>query len=573
MSIIKPFYMNDDSILINLSTNLCKTDLEVLNSDGFRQVVTKFTSSINENSNRDLYRIVSILDTVEELIGVFKLLLVLPFEDVVRTKYIYEKFAEYRKELVVLVEAIFDYWREYERYGIIQRQFVDINADNSILVEATSEFASNNLTLYRKILGRLLGKPINIYRQTPGGFNAGFIVSPSSYQLPEEYAVLNDIDVINGVMIRTPFIGHSHANTRKGLFQEVKHNNVKNLGLTQRHWLLFPVKVGDLLVFVYFHRTLLHHGISLSNLFEPGFKDYYEGRKPELIYVFGSHESKDDNTFYIDEKNDFYVGYVSRAHKNDYFGYMKKMILTLHNVYMIKHGMLPIHGAMVNIVLNNDKEKNIVIIGDSGAGKSETLEALRFIADQDIKEMNIVFDDMGIFFNKEGKILAKGTETGAFIRLDDLDTGYAYKELDRAIFLNPERQNARVILPKAPYEFVVKEHPIDYVFYANNYEDSEESVMFFKDAEEALPVFKEGKRRAKGTTAETGVVTSFFANPFGPIQLQTETEPIIEDFYQQLFNQKIKVGQLYTKLAIPGKENTGINQAAKAVLALLKMDE
>jgi hypothetical protein len=510
------------------------------------------------------------MDTVEEVIDVFKLLLVLPFNEVVRSKYIFEKFAGYKKELLVFVEALYDFWREYERYGIIQRQFIDIHADKSILVDATTDFWKTNLSLYRKILSRLLDKPLNIFRQTPGGFNAGFIVSPSKVELPRPYEKLNSIDVINGVMIRTPFIGHSYSNTRKGIFQEIKVNPIENLNLTQRHWLLFPVKVGDLLAYVYFHRTLLHHGISLCNLFEPGFKDYYDGKEPNLIYVFGSHEKENDNTFYIDKENDFYVGYVSRDHQNDYFGYMKKMILTLHNVYMIKHHMLPIHGAMVNIVLNDNSEKNIVIIGDSGAGKSETLEALRFIADKDIKEMNIVFDDMGIFFELENQIYAKGTETGAFIRLDDLDTGYAYKELDRAIFLNPERNNARIILPISSYHFIVQNHKIDMVLYANNYEDNNQSIEFFNDVDDAVDVFIEGKRRAKGTTSETGIVTSFFANPFGPIQLKEETEPIIRAFFRNIFNHKIRVGQLYTKLAIPGKENKGVNQAAKSLLKHLK---
>jgi energy-coupling factor transporter ATP-binding protein EcfA2 len=565
--------MNDNSIVINLSYIACKSEVEVLNSEGFRSLISKFTSGIDDSSNRDLAKIVSILITVEDLIEFFKLLLVLPFEDACHTKEGYEKFLDYRCELVVFVEALYDFWREFERYGIIQRQYIDIYADNMHLVDSTTDFWRNNLNLYRKILGRLVKKPITIFRQTPGGFNAGFIVSKPSYKLPKGYEVLNDIEVVNGVVIRTPFIGHSLSNKRQGIFQEVDINPVTNLKITNRHWLLYPIKVGDLLVFVYFHRTLLHHGVSLSNLFEPGFKAYFEGQKPNCIYVFGSHEKDNDNSFYIDKENDFYVGYVSREPKNDYFGYMKKMILTLHNVYMIKHQMLPIHGAMVNIILKNNKETNIVIIGDSGAGKSETLEALRFIADKDILEMNVIFDDMGIFYKRGNEIFAKGTETGAFIRLDDLDTGYAYKELDRAIFLNPEQNNARVILPLSTYDFIVKEHRIDMVLYANNYEDSKASMRFFKSAEEALPIFIEGKRKAKGTTAEKGIVTSFFANPFGPVQLKSETKPVIEDYLNKLFANGILIGELYTKLAIEGKENQGVNQAAKAILKLLKTNE
>jgi hypothetical protein len=111
------------------------------------------------------------------------------------------------------------------------------------------------------------------------------------------------------------------------------------------------------------------------------------------------------------------------------------------------------------------------------------------------------------------------------------------------------------------------------VLYANNFEDSKASMRFFKSAEEALPIFIEGKRKAKGTTAEKGIVTSFFANPFGPVQLKSETKPIIEDYLNKLFANEIPIGELYTKLAIEGKENQGVNQAAKAILKLLKTNE
>lgn len=53
-----------------------------------------------------------------------------------------------------------------------------------------------------------------------------------------------------------------------------------------------------------------------------------------------------------------------------------------------------------------------------------------------ISDMTIVFDDMGVLkLPNEGKPLAYGTEIGAFVRLDDLDQGYAFKELDPEIHL------------------------------------------------------------------------------------------------------------------------------------------
>ena len=135
---------------------------------------------------------------------------------------------------------------------------------------------------------------------------------------------------------------------------------------------------------------------------------------------------------------------------------MKKMLLTLHNVKQIENNRLPIHGAMVNIVLKKGKESNIIIMGDSGAGKSESLEAFRTLNESYIRHMRVIFDDMG-FLKKEadGSIKGYGTEIGAFVRIDDLDPAYAYEQLDRGIYSNPDKINARVTIPISTEDFIL----------------------------------------------------------------------------------------------------------------------
>ena len=90
---------------------------------------------------------------------------------------------------------------------------------------------------------------------------------------------------------------------------------------------------------------------------------------------------------------------------------------------MMAKGWLPIHGAFVNITLNDDRSKGICLMGDSGAGKSETIETLKNLGNDKIKNIEVVFDDMGTFHIENGQVYAKGTEIGAFVRLDDLDPG------------------------------------------------------------------------------------------------------------------------------------------------------
>ena len=127
--------------------------------------------------------------------------------------------------------------------------------------------------------------------------------------------------------------------------------------------------------------------------------------------------------------------------------------------------------------------------------------------------MTIIFDDMGTFKLEDGVIKGYGTEIGAFVRLDDLDQGYAFKEMDRSIFMNPDKINARLVVPVASYKEISKGHPIDFFFYANNYEGVEEGgkyLNYFANPEEAIKVFKAGARMAKGTTTETGLSRIIF---------------------------------------------------------------
>ena len=103
------------------------------------------------------------------------------------------------------------------------------------------------------------------------------------------------------------------------------------------------------------------HGVTLCNLFEIASEEEYRTKNPDIIYVFGARDnSKQTRTiFYNDEKNKIMLGYVNYSEDIDYFGYMKKMTLTLHNLIMIKHGCLPIHGAMINIIT---KDKKIIVV-------------------------------------------------------------------------------------------------------------------------------------------------------------------------------------------------------------------
>jgi hypothetical protein len=169
--------------------------------------------------------------------------------------------------------------------------------------------------------------------------------------------------------------------------------------------------------------------------------------------------------------------------------------------------------------------------------------------------------------------LGYGTEMGAFVRLDDLQSGYALGQIDRTIIMNPDQVNARVVIPVTKYDEVVKGYPIDFILYANNYEEVDTlhpAIERFQTPNDALDVFREGRVMSKGTTTTTGLVKSYFANIFGPVQYPELHEVLARQYFEKFFEQKIFVGQMRTRLGIQGQERKGPEAAARELLCTIK---
>ncbi len=318
------------------------------------------------------------------------------------------------------------------------------------------------------------------------------------------------------------------------------------------------------------------HGAFSGESFEIAQFEEIVDKTPDLVIFFGitGDELKGNTGFYEDRETGILTGFVKHSREVDYFGYMKKIILTLHNVRMINMGRMPVHGAMVNLCLKNGGSANVVMMGDSGAGKSETLEALRNLAGEHISDMKVIFDDMGsLAVSDDGRVLGYGTEIGAFVRLDDLAPGYAYEEIDRSIFMNPHRKNARLVIPITPYHNVVRGYPVDFFLYANNYDHGDRNgslIDIEADRNAAMDIFRNGARLAKGTTDEKGLVHTYFANPFGAPQRKEQHEKVASRLFEAMYRQGVKVGQIRTRLGIEGFEQEGPKAASIELFKIVR---
>ena len=577
----KEFSINNDKVLINFTAKYCTTYEMVLDSDGFRrtlEVYLKKAQNKRSNSYRYLTEALESNDIQyirKNLVTVFKWLTLMTVEEILEVNINYKGLFEDRNEFIKVIEDFYRFWRRLERYTIIHTDRVRQGLAAMSFTEANSNFSRLILKLYRKVEENVLGEKPLVFRQIPVGGNCSVMINKVNWPMPKSYRMLQEINFIDCILIEPPFITYPKRNTRTGIFSEVTENPLKNCVINKEHWFCYPAKVGELLAYVYFHRDFMEHGITLCNLFEMAKRDECRNRKPDIIYVFGGTDKEEDfkTVFYDDVENDIMLGYINHSDQIDYFGYMKKMILTLHNLIMIKKGYIPIHGAMVNIKLKSGKEANVVIMGDSGAGKSESLEAFRALGKDNISDMTVIFDDMGIFKNTDNEVVGYGTEIGAFVRLDDLEQGYAFNEIDRSIFMNPDKINARLVMPITPYFEIVKGYKVDMMLYANNYtavEAEDKSIEFFGNVDEAINVFKSGARMAKGTTSEKGLVESYFANPFGPVQMKEKTDVLIEEYFNLMFKNNIKIGQIKTCLGIKGQEKDGPRRAAIELFDIIK---
>mgnify|MGYP001099220023 CR=1 FL=1 len=485
-------------------------------------------------------------------------------------------------DLAKFVESFYSFWRNKHRFMIKKEKYtIDSARKTSIVFTAVmiaEEFKNLVRNLYRTIMKNIAPEKTNIIRQLPSGAQVTFLCDTIECT-NEKLKNFSDISMIWGAIFDPPVIFYTKSNKRKGTVPVIEKEVLSLIKLNnkEREWYFIPILIADLMVYIYVHREFLSHAAGLGNLFQ--FADIVDvkSKKPSGVLIFGLPADNipdykpewKNGVIFKDE--DMYVGVIPAFDENDYFGYMKKTSLTLHNLIRIDQGKLPIHGSMARIVLKNGKSAVAMFVGDSGAGKSETLDALNRL--EEVAYVDVIIDDMGSLDILNGRIVAYGTETGAFVRLDDLPPGYAYYTMDRSIFMNPDKVNARVIVPFNNYKEIITPTPIDFFFYANNYtevQNEDERVIFFDNVDEAIKVFSAGKRMSKGTTSEEGMTESYFANPFGAVQRKEEHHKIAELFLRKMFESGVKVGEIRTMLGIEGYEKEGTYLAAKALYKIIE---
>ncbi|KPL77330.1 hypothetical protein ADN00_09405 [Ornatilinea apprima] len=579
------YQIYEGKVIIRVRDRICEKQEELITSNLFRVILKQYISELAQKKSK-LLKIFKHEAVTEQdinlLIETLQLLVKLPGKYVPSVVEGSEKFFENPALFNDFIEKFYNHWRRLHRLIIVDSREADRYDKRPYRTfNSTVETLMHLIrSTYRDIQENITGKYPRIYRQVSAGAEVAAIALPKKIDYPELYEKLNQISVITQALIYPPMIFNSPMNKRKGMFEQVCQNPIENVIINPQEWLCYPAKVGPLLIMVYFNVRFFELGFSLCNLFELADESELRTHKPDAVFLYGVPDTvlpspgNSETIFYDDVENDLLAATIPCRDEFAYFGYLKKMILTLHNIIMMKRGFMPFHGALVNMTLRDAGEFNVLLIGDSGAGKSESLEALRVMARDEVEDIVIVADDMGsLKISPDGSVLGYGTEIGAFVRLDDLQPGYALGQIDRAIIMNANQVNARVVLPVTRFEDVMYGFPVDFVLYANNYEAVDEdhpTIDRFSTPEEALNVFREGAVMSKGTTTTTGLTHSYFANIFGPPQYREVHEELVKNYFAAMFKKDVFVGQMRTCLGISGMELDGPQLAASELLSLLK---
>lgn len=578
------FQMLDGKIVLWLRDRVCEDADQLLSSDQFRKFLHRCLSEI-QNKNSKLMGVFggsTITDKDEEkLIVTLKFLTNLPAEHVAKLVEGSDFFFKDSSLFNALVEHIYNYWRHFQRLIVCQSDLNNTDLKPNTTFNRTIEHLTTLIrNTYRDIQVNITGKYPRIYRQVSAGAEIAAITKLKNLHIPEIYKQkLQDIGLIRQVLLYPPMIFNSKTNKRTGTYEAVYTNPIEMINLDPTKWLCYPAMVGSLLILVYFSTDEFELNFALCNLFELAVGPELQ-RKPDAMIFFGvekeqlPEELRLKSYFYDDQQNELLIGIVPNDDSFGYFGYVKKLVLTLHNVCMMKTGTLPFHGACFQLKLANTPPKTVLVMGDTGAGKSETLEAFRSIASNEIEDITIIADDIGsLSINQDGEVIACGTEIGAFVRLDDLQPGYAFGQMDRAVLMNANQVNARVVIPVTTYETIMLGLKVDYVLYANNYDpipEGEIAIRRLNDVDKALDIFRSGRVMSKGTTTTTGIVQTYFANVFGPHQYQELHEVLARKHFDKFFANQVFVGEMLTQLGVEGCEHNGPLNAAKDLLMLIK---
>jgi len=114
---MKRFHLTDTYVLINFDASNCDSEVSILQSHSFLDVLAQFIYKLRIENNILIEPFKGI--SVHLFHDAFKLLYVYTYEDVTKKNPALTGLLFHRNELYHLTEAFYDYWRDMQRFGLV----------------------------------------------------------------------------------------------------------------------------------------------------------------------------------------------------------------------------------------------------------------------------------------------------------------------------------------------------------------------------------------------------------------------------------------------------------------------
>ncbi len=217
--------------------------------------------------------------------------------------------------------------------------------------------------------------------------------------------------------------------------------------MNPKDYIMKMVQIGGTKVLLVMNRSYSHYMVEELRLFPQTDLTPAEmaNCKPDAVSFLGlpTKVMGEDYRigYFMDEDNNgatIPVSWVDAESITDYMGYLKKPVLTVANEKVREKEMMPVHGSAFSIIFKNGLRKTMVMAGDSGTGKSETIIAMieQIITNQGLASQleGIEFlsgDMLSMFEGNDEQMYMLGTEQGDFMRMTDIPEDWKKRVRDR----------------------------------------------------------------------------------------------------------------------------------------------
>lgn len=295
--------------------------------------------------------------------------------------------------------------------------------------------------------------------------------------------------------------------------------------LNPKDYVFKMIQIGPSKVLTITHRSYSHYlaeELRLFPQFEVKPKDL-KNLRPDCVSFLGIPPKVMGEDFRIgyfmdkyDDGTQIPVSWVDRESITDYMGYLKKPILTVANEKMKEKEITPIHGGAFTVIFKNGLRKTVILGGDSGTGKSETLIAMveqimkGIGVAEEVESVELLAGDMLCAMKGDDKeMYMLGTEQGDFMRMTDISANWKERRQD---LVNTGSKtnldsdtNPRITVGDIcnPTQFLV---PVRFNMFLNisNYEvpPGQSSFRETKNPKNLMQEYLRGYRGEKGTSGD-----------------------------------------------------------------------